>query len=53
MTCTSGTSRRRAKTANLLPGDIGRRLNEIRPNLDVHDLGAMARETIDTCPRMT
>jgi two-component system CheB/CheR fusion protein len=33
---------------NLLPGDIGRRLNEIRPNLDVQDLGAMARETIDT-----
>jgi two-component system, chemotaxis family, CheB/CheR fusion protein len=36
------------KLLNLLPGDIGRRLNEIRPNLGVHDLGTMARETIDT-----
>jgi two-component system, chemotaxis family, CheB/CheR fusion protein len=36
------------KLLNLLPGDIGRRLNEIRPNLEVHDLGAMVRETIDT-----
>src|SRR6266403_5016279 len=36
------------KLLNLLPGDIGRRLNEIRPNLDVQDLGKMARESIDT-----
>ncbi len=36
------------KLLNLLPGDIGRRLTEIRPNLDVQDLGAMAREAIDT-----
>ncbi len=36
------------KLLNLLPGDIGRRLNEIRPNVNVPDLGAMARETIDT-----
>jgi two-component system CheB/CheR fusion protein len=36
------------KLLNLLPGDIGRGLNEIRPNLDLQDLGALARETIDT-----
>lgn len=36
------------KLLNLLPGDIGRRLNEIRPNLDTQDLGTMVRETIDT-----
>jgi len=36
------------KLLNLLPGDIGGRLNEIRPNLDVDDLGTMVRETIDT-----
>ena len=36
------------KLLNLLPGDIGRRLNEIRPNLDVPDMGTMARESIDT-----
>jgi len=36
------------KLLNLLPGDIGRRLTEIRPNLDVQDLGTMAREAIDT-----
>ncbi len=36
------------KLLNLLPGDIGRRLNEIRPNLDGHDMGTMVRETIDT-----
>ncbi len=34
------------KLLNLLPGDIGRRLGEIRPNLDVDDLEAMAREAI-------
>ncbi len=34
------------KLLNLLPGDIGRRLGEIRPNLDVEDLEALARETI-------
>jgi len=36
------------KLLNLLPGDIGRRLNEIRPNLDLQDMGTLARETIDT-----
>jgi two-component system CheB/CheR fusion protein len=36
------------KLLNLLPGDIGRRLTEIRPNLDVKDLGTAAREAIDT-----
>ena len=35
------------KLLNLLPGDIGRRLNEIRPNLEVH-LGILVRDTIDT-----
>ena len=35
------------KLLNLLPGDIGRRLTEIRPNLDVEDLGRVARESID------
>jgi two-component system, chemotaxis family, CheB/CheR fusion protein len=32
---------------NLLPGDVGRRLTEIRPNVDLEDLGKFARETID------
>jgi two-component system CheB/CheR fusion protein len=36
------------KLLNLLPGDIGRRLTEIRPNLEMHDLGQMARDTIDS-----
>lgn len=35
------------KLLNLLPGDIGRRLTEIRPNLDLQDLGPIARETIE------
>jgi two-component system CheB/CheR fusion protein len=34
------------KLLNLLPGDIGRRLGEIRPNLDVEDLESMAHEAI-------
>jgi two-component system CheB/CheR fusion protein len=34
------------KLLNLLPGDIGRRLGEIRPNLDVEDLEGLAREAI-------
>jgi two-component system CheB/CheR fusion protein len=34
------------KLLNLLPGDVGRRLGEIRPNLDVEDLEALAREAI-------
>jgi two-component system CheB/CheR fusion protein len=34
------------KLLNLLPGDIGRRLGEIRPNLDVDDLETLAREAI-------
>ncbi|PYX28784.1 MAG: chemotaxis protein CheR [Acidobacteria bacterium] len=36
------------KMLNLLPGDVGRRLHEIRPNLEIQDLGPIARETIDT-----
>jgi two-component system, chemotaxis family, CheB/CheR fusion protein len=34
------------KLLNLLPGDIGRRLGEIRPNLDADDLEGLAREAI-------
>jgi two-component system, chemotaxis family, CheB/CheR fusion protein len=34
------------KLLNLLPGDIGRRLGEIRPNLEVEDLETLAREAI-------
>jgi two-component system CheB/CheR fusion protein len=34
------------KLLNLLPGDVGRRLGEIRPNLDVEDLEGLAREAI-------
>jgi two-component system, chemotaxis family, CheB/CheR fusion protein len=34
------------KLLNLLPGDVGRRLGEIRPNLDVDDLEGLAQETI-------
>jgi two-component system CheB/CheR fusion protein len=35
------------KLLNLLPGDIGRRLSEIRPNLQVEDIGKLAAETIE------
>jgi two-component system, chemotaxis family, CheB/CheR fusion protein len=35
------------KLLNLLPGDIGRRLSEIRPNLHVDDIGKLAAETIE------
>jgi len=31
---------------NLLPSDVGRRLSEIRPNLQVEDIGKLAFETI-------
>jgi two-component system CheB/CheR fusion protein len=33
---------------NLLPGDIGRRIGEIRPNVDIDDLERMVRESIDS-----
>jgi two-component system CheB/CheR fusion protein len=33
---------------NLLPSDIGRRLSEIRPNLELEDLGQMARESMES-----
>ncbi len=36
------------KLLNLLASDIGRRLNDIRPNLDVDDLGMIARHTIES-----
>jgi two-component system CheB/CheR fusion protein len=36
------------KLLNLLPGDVGRRLTEIRPNLEIDDLGMLARETIES-----
>ena len=32
---------------NLLPGDIGRRLGEVRPNIDFDQLEELAREAID------
>jgi two-component system, chemotaxis family, CheB/CheR fusion protein len=35
------------KLLNLLPGDVGRRLSEIRSSLEVEDLGEFARESID------
>jgi two-component system CheB/CheR fusion protein len=35
------------KLLNLLPSDVGRRLSDLRPNLDVQDLGQLAQETID------
>jgi len=35
------------KLLNLLPGDVGRRLSEIRPNLNEDDLGKFAREAIE------
>jgi two-component system, chemotaxis family, CheB/CheR fusion protein len=34
------------KLLNLLPGDIGRRLGQIRPNLDLEDLESLAHEAI-------
>ena len=34
------------KLLNLLPGDVGRRLGEIRPNLELEDLETLAREAI-------
>src|SRR5215472_11717489 len=36
------------KLLNLLPGDLGRRLGEIRPNLDYEDLERIVQEAIDT-----
>jgi len=35
------------KLLNLLPSDVGRRLSDIRPNLDVEDLGQIAAESIE------
>jgi two-component system CheB/CheR fusion protein len=35
------------KLLNLLPSDVGRRLSDIRPNLDVEDLGQIACESIE------
>jgi two-component system CheB/CheR fusion protein len=34
------------KTLNLLPSDVGRRLGQIRPNLDLQDLEPIVREVI-------
>jgi two-component system CheB/CheR fusion protein len=36
------------KLLNLIPGDVGRRLGEIRPNIDSDDLEHLVRNTIDT-----
>ncbi|MCU1313110.1 MAG: Signal Transduction Histidine Kinase [Acidobacteriaceae bacterium] len=33
---------------NLIPADIGRRVGEIRPNLDFDNLAQIVRETVDT-----
>jgi two-component system CheB/CheR fusion protein len=35
------------KLLNLQPSDVGRRLSEIRPNLDAEDLGQFAHESIE------
>jgi two-component system, chemotaxis family, CheB/CheR fusion protein len=35
------------KILNLLPSDVGRRLGQIRPNLDLQDLEPMVRKVID------
>jgi two-component system, chemotaxis family, CheB/CheR fusion protein len=35
------------KLLNLQPGDVGRRLSEIRPNLKIGDLGEAARQSIE------
>jgi two-component system CheB/CheR fusion protein len=37
------------KILNLLPSDIGRRLGQIRPGLDVQDLEPMVREVMERC----
>jgi two-component system CheB/CheR fusion protein len=36
------------KLLNLIPADIGRRLHEIRPNLDVESIASIVQQTIDT-----
>lgn len=36
------------KLLNLIPADIGRRLGEIRPNLNIDNLEELVRETIDS-----
>ena len=33
---------------NILPTDIGRPLSELRPNIDVPDMGKILREVIET-----
>lgn len=35
------------KLLNLLPGDVGRRLSEIRPNLQFEDIAKLAGETVE------
>jgi two-component system, chemotaxis family, CheB/CheR fusion protein len=36
------------KLLNLLPGDVGRRVSDIRPNVEAPDLGQMALEAIES-----
>jgi two-component system, chemotaxis family, CheB/CheR fusion protein len=36
------------KPFNLLPGDIGRRMGEVRPNIDLDSVEQLAREAIDS-----
>jgi two-component system CheB/CheR fusion protein len=40
------------KLLNLLPTDLGRQLSDLRPNLDVQDLGVLAREAIESVSSM-
>jgi two-component system CheB/CheR fusion protein len=35
-------------TFNILPTDIGRRITELRPNIDIHDLENILRDVIET-----
>lgn len=36
------------KLLNLLPSDLGRNIGEIRSNIEVHNLGKIIRETVDS-----
>jgi two-component system CheB/CheR fusion protein len=36
------------KLLNLLPGDVSRRIGEIRPNIDLDDMEKIVRETVDS-----
>jgi two-component system CheB/CheR fusion protein len=36
------------KVLNLIPGDVGRPMSDIQPNLDLPDLGALVHEVVET-----